>query len=67
MRTEHANLQRAAPPIKEYPRERRKRKDRAPAAAQTPLAENDPFAQAEAPNTLHRHGNEFTDHLRATE
>lgn len=30
-------------------------------------SENDPFAQAEAPNALHRHGNEFTDHLRATE
>ena len=30
-------------------------------------SENDPFAQAEAPNTLHRHGDEFADHLRATE
>lgn len=30
-------------------------------------SENDPFAQAEAPNTLHRHGSEFADHLRATE
>lgn len=30
-------------------------------------SENDPLAQTEAPNTLHRHGNEFTDHLRATE
>lgn len=30
-------------------------------------SENDPFAQTEAPNTLHRHGDEFADHLRATE
>ena len=30
-------------------------------------SKNDPFAQAEAPNTLHRHGDEFADHLRATE
>ena len=67
MRTEHANLQRAAPHQRIPACERRKRKDRAPAAAQTPLAENDPFAQTEAPNTLHRHGSEFTDHLRTTE
>ena len=30
-------------------------------------SENDPFAQTETPNTLHRHGSEFADHLRATE
>lgn len=30
-------------------------------------SENDPFAQTETPNTLHRHGDEFADHLRATE
>lgn len=30
-------------------------------------SENDPFAQAEAPNTLHRHGDEFADHLGTTE
>ncbi len=32
-----------------------------------PSSENDPFAQAEAPETLHRHGDEFADHLRTTE
>lgn len=30
-------------------------------------SENDPFAQAEAPDTLHHHGDEFADHLRAAE
>lgn len=30
-------------------------------------SENDPFAQAETPDALHRHGDEFADHLRATE
>ena len=30
-------------------------------------SENDPFAQTETPNTLHRHGSEFTDHLGTTE
>lgn len=50
-----------------WAKQHRRQKHCAPAAARTPLAENDPFAQAEAPNTLHRHGDEFADHLRTTE
>ena len=30
-------------------------------------SENDPFAQAETPNTLHHHGDEFTNHLGTAE
>ena len=44
-----------------------KRANRTPGAARTPLAENDPFAQAETPDALHRHGDEFADHLGTAE
>ena len=30
-------------------------------------SENEPLAQAETPNTLHHHGDEFADHFGTTE